>query len=136
MSRTGVPQISPGDSASGIGSPRAPTIEGFVLRYGTLYGPGTSLGRGGSLLEDIRRRRVPIIGKGTGYWSFVHIDDAASATLAAVESAAPGLYNIADDEPAPVSEWLPFLARVLGSKPPIHIPAWLGRIAVGHTAWQ
>ncbi len=82
-------------------------VEGFVLRYGSFYGPGTSLGLGGSLLEDIRQRRVPIVGKGTGYWSFVHIDDAAAATLAAVEGNTPGLYNIADDEPAPVSQWLP-----------------------------
>jgi len=107
------------------------TIGGFVLRYGSFYGPGTSLGQGGSLLEDIRQRRVPIVGKGTGYWSFVHIDDAASATLAAVEAACPGLYNICDDEPAPVSQWLPFLAETIGAKPPRHIPSWLGRIAIG-----
>jgi nucleoside-diphosphate-sugar epimerase len=80
------------------------TIEGFVLRYGSFYGPGTSLGQGGSLLEEIRGRRVPIVGKGTGYWSFVHIDDAASATCAAVEAGRPGLYNICDDEPAPGRE--------------------------------
>jgi nucleoside-diphosphate-sugar epimerase len=108
-----------------------PGLEGFVLRYGAFYGPGTSLGHGGSMLEEIRRRRVPIVGKGTGYWSFVHIDDAASATLAAVEAASPGLYNICDDEPAPVSAWLPFLAEALGAKPPRHIPKWLGRLAVG-----
>jgi nucleoside-diphosphate-sugar epimerase len=106
-------------------------IDGFVLRYGSFYGPGTSLGPGGSLLEDIRRRRVPVVGKGTGRWSFVHIADAASATLAAVERGAPGLYNITDDEPAPVSEWLPFLAQALGAKPPRRIPEWLGRIAIG-----
>jgi 2-alkyl-3-oxoalkanoate reductase len=107
------------------------TIDGFVLRYGALYGPGTSLGAGGSSIEDIRRRRFPIIGKGTGYWSFVHVDDAASATLAAVGAAVPGIYNVCDDEPAPVLVWLPFLAEALGSKPPMHIPGWLGRIAVG-----
>jgi nucleoside-diphosphate-sugar epimerase len=106
-------------------------LEGFVLRYGSFYGPGTSLGQGGTLLEAIRQRHVPVIGKGTGYWSFVHIDDAAMATLAAVESKMPGLYNIVDDEPAPVSEWLPFLAETLGAKPPRHIPAWLGRLALG-----
>jgi nucleoside-diphosphate-sugar epimerase len=107
------------------------TVEGFVLRYGSFYGPGTSLGRGGSLLEAIQRRRLPIVGTGAGRWSFVHIDDAASATLAAVEAAQSGVYNVTDDEPAPVSEWLPFLAGVLGAKPPSRIPAWLGRLAIG-----
>jgi nucleoside-diphosphate-sugar epimerase len=106
-------------------------VEGFVLRYGSFYGPGTSLGRGGPLLEAIRRRRLPIVGTGAGRWSFVHIDDAASATLAAVEPTEPGVYNVTDDEPAPVSEWLPFLAAVLGAKPPSRIPAWLGRLAIG-----
>jgi nucleoside-diphosphate-sugar epimerase len=107
------------------------SIEGVVLRYGTLYGPGTSLSPGGSLLEDIRRRRVPIIGGGTAHWSFLHIDDAARSTLDAVESSVSGLFNIADDEPAPISDWLSFLANVLGGKAPLRIPAWLGRIAVG-----
>ena len=106
-------------------------IEGFVLRYGSFYGPGTSLGVGASLLEDIRKRRVPIVGKGTGYWSFLHIDDAASATLAALDTPSPGLYNICDDEPAPVSEWLPFLSAALGAKPPRHIPGWMARMAIG-----
>jgi len=108
-----------------------PAIEGFVMRYGSFYGPGTSLGSGGSLLQDIQRRRVPIVGTGAGRWSFVHIDDAASATLAAVGAAVPGVYNVADDEPAPVSEWLPYLAGVLGAKPPRRIPAWLGHLAIG-----
>jgi nucleoside-diphosphate-sugar epimerase len=108
-----------------------PGIEGFVLRYGAFYGPGTSLGYGGSLLEDVRKRRVPIVGKGTGHWSFLHIDDAASATVAAVTAGTPGLYNICDDEPAPVSEWLPFLADAIEAKPPRHIPSWLGRMAIG-----
>ncbi len=107
------------------------TMEGFVLRYGAFYGPGTSLGRGGALLEEIRRRRLPLIGKGTGHWSFIHIDDAAAATLAAVEANVPGLYNVTDDEPAPVSAWLPFLAEVLGAKAPRRIPPWLGRMAIG-----
>jgi nucleoside-diphosphate-sugar epimerase len=110
---------------------RDQSVEGFVLRYGSFYGPGTSLGEGGSLLGDVRKRRVPIIGRGTGYWSFLHIDDAATATLAAVVAERPGLYNIADDEPAPVSEWLPFLAENLGSKPPLHIPEWIARFAIG-----
>jgi nucleoside-diphosphate-sugar epimerase len=106
------------------------TVKGCVLRYGAFYGPGTALGRGGALLDDIRRRRLPLIGKGTGHWSFLHINDAA-ATLAAVEANVPGLYNVADDEPAPVSAWLPFLAEVLGAFAPRRIPAWLGRMAIG-----
>lgn len=106
-------------------------VQGFVLRFGSFYGPGTSLGIGGSVLEDIRQRRIPIVGKGSGYWSFIHIDDVAGATLAAVEGKAPGIYNIADDEPAPVAEWLPYLAGVLGAKPPRHVPAWLARLAIG-----
>src|SRR5262245_28110959 len=106
-------------------------VEGIVLRHGAFYGPGTSVGPGGSFLEEIRRRRVPIVGRGTGYWSFVHIDDAASATLAAVEGHEPGVYNVTDDEPAPVSDWLPFLAQTLGAPPPLRIPAWLARFAIG-----
>jgi 2-alkyl-3-oxoalkanoate reductase len=106
-------------------------LEGLVLRYGAFYGPGTSLGEGGSLLDDVRRRRVPIVGRGTGVWSFVHIDDAAAATVAAIERGAPGVYNIVDDEPAPVSEWLPVLAAAVGAKPPRHIPAVLARVAIG-----
>jgi nucleoside-diphosphate-sugar epimerase len=106
-------------------------LEGFVLRYGFFYGPGTSIGPGGATIEDVRRRRIPVVGKGTGYWSFVHIDDAASATLAAVEATSPGVYNVADDEPAPVSEWLPYLAQSIGAKPPRRIPEWLGRLAIG-----
>jgi nucleoside-diphosphate-sugar epimerase len=92
---------------------------------------GTSLGEGGALLDDVRRRRVPIVGRGNGVWSFVHIDDAAAATLAAIERRAPGVYNIVDDEPAPVSKWLPVLAAAVGAKPPRHIPAFLARVAIG-----
>jgi nucleoside-diphosphate-sugar epimerase len=109
-------------------------IDGIVLRYGGFYGPGTGMDRGGSQVEEIRARRVPIIGKGAGVWSFVHIDDAAAATLAAVERGAPGIYNVADDEPAPVREWLPAIAEMAGAKPPRHIPAWLARILVGEHA--
>lgn len=106
-------------------------IEGFVLRYGSFYGPGTSLAVDSAMLKEIRKRHVPIVGNGAAYWSFVHIDDATSATLLAIEATSPGLYNICDDEPAPVSEWLPFLAAAVGAKPPIHVPSWLGRLAVG-----
>jgi 2-alkyl-3-oxoalkanoate reductase len=106
-------------------------LEGVVLRYGPFYGPGTSLGEGGSMLEDVRRRRLPIVGKGTGVWSFIHIDDAAEATRTAVERGAPGIYNIVDDEPAPVSDWLPALAAAVEAKPPRRVPAWLARLVVG-----
>ncbi len=106
-------------------------LEGLVLRYGAFYGPGTSLGEGGSVLEDVRRRRVPLVGRGTGVWSFIHVDDAAAATLAAIERGAPGVYNIVDDDPAPVSEWLPALAAAVGAKPPRHIPAFVARVAIG-----
>ena len=81
--------------------------ESVVLRYGVFYGPGTSLGEGGSIADDVRRRRIPIVGRGTGVWSFIHIDDASAATLAALERGAPGIYNIVDDDPAPVADWLP-----------------------------
>jgi len=110
---------------------QASGVDGLVLRYGGFYGPGTSLREGSAFLEQIRRRKFPIIGGGSGVWSFVHIDDAAHATAAAVERGAPGIYNIVDDEPAPVSEWLTALARIVGAKPPFRIPAWLGRLAIG-----
>jgi nucleoside-diphosphate-sugar epimerase len=109
----------------------APNIEGVVLRYGGFYGPGTSLARDGEHTELIRRRKFPLVGGGTGVWSFVHVDDVAEATLAAIDRGAPGVYNVADDEPAPVRTWLPHLARVLGAKPPLRVPAWVGRLATG-----
>ena len=104
---------------------------GLAVRYGTLYGPGTALGEGGEYPELIRKRRFPIVGDGAGVWSFVHVDDAAAATVAAVERGAPGVYNVVDDEPAPVSVWLPYLAEVLGAKPPRRLPVWVGRLAIG-----
>jgi 2-alkyl-3-oxoalkanoate reductase len=109
-------------------------IEGLVLRYGGFYGPGTSLWSDGVHVELIRKRRFPIIGAGTGVWSFIHMDDVAGATVAAVERGAPGLYNVVDDEPAPVSEWLPYLSQAIGAKPPRRVPRWLGRIAGGDMA--
>jgi nucleoside-diphosphate-sugar epimerase len=105
--------------------------EGLALRYGGFYGPGTSLGPGGAHTELVRNRKFPIVGDGAGVWSFLHIDDAASATVAAIERGAPGVYNIADDEPAPVREWLPMLAASLGAPPPRHVPAWLARPLIG-----
>ena len=109
----------------------ASDLEGLVLRYGFFYGPGTSLGEGGKQLEPIRRRLLPVFGSGAGIWSFIHICDAAAATGLAIERGKPGIYNIVDDDPAPVSEWLPALAAAVGAKPPFHVPAWLGRLAIG-----
>ncbi|MBO0771067.1 MAG: NAD(P)-dependent oxidoreductase [Actinobacteria bacterium] len=101
--------------------------EGLVLRYGGFYGPGT----GDFLLDAVRKRMVPVIGGGTGIWSFAEITDAAAATAAAVERGEPGIYNVVDDDPAPVAQWLPYLAEVLGAKPPLRMPAWLGRLLAG-----
>ena len=101
--------------------------EGIVLRYGGFYGPGAS----DFLLEMLRKRQVPVIGGGTGVWSFIEITDAAAATVAAVDKGAPGIYNVVADDPAPVSEWLPYLAEVAGAKPPLRVPALLGRLLGG-----
>ena len=109
----------------------APGIDGIALRYGNFYGPGTGLAADGNLVALVRKRRLPIVGDGGGVWSFVHVDDVATATTAALERGAPGVYNVADDEPAPVSEWLPELARAVGAEPPRRVPAWLGRVAAG-----
>ena len=106
-------------------------IAGTVLRYGSLYGPGTSISPQGEIVKMVRQRQFPVIGNGSGVWSFIHVDDAAAATKIAIENERPGIYNIVDDDPAEVSVWLPELARVIGAKPPRHIPAWLGRFAVG-----
>jgi 2-alkyl-3-oxoalkanoate reductase len=104
---------------------RAP--EGIVLRYGSFYGPGASQ----PLLDMVRKRQMPVIGAGTGIWSFIETTDAAAATVAAVGGGAPGVYNITDSDPAPVAEWLPYLAKVAGAKPPLHLPVWLGRLLAG-----
>jgi nucleoside-diphosphate-sugar epimerase len=110
--------------------------EGLVLRYGGFYGPGTgiSLAPDAVMAAPIRKRRFPIVGDGGGVWSFVHIEDAAAATVAAVEHGQPGIYNVVDDEPAPVREWLPVLASALGAKPPRRVPRWLARLAAGEAA--
>ena len=110
---------------------READLEGLVLRYGWVYGPGTYFGRGGQEAEEVERRRFPVVGKGTGTFSFVATEDAAAATLAAVERGAPGTYNVVDDEPAPLREWLPVYARALGAKPPWRVPYWLARLAAG-----
>jgi nucleoside-diphosphate-sugar epimerase len=106
-------------------------LEAIALRYGTFYGPGNAIGRGGEMLEMVAKRKLPIVGDGAGVWSFLHVDDAAGATIAAIDRGGPGIYNVADDEPAPVAEWLPALAEAIGAKPPRHVPVWLGRLAVG-----
>jgi 2-alkyl-3-oxoalkanoate reductase len=110
--------------------------EGLVLRYGSFYGPGTaiSVAPDAVMAAPIRKRRFPIVGDGGGVWSHVHIEDAAAATVAAVDHGRPGIYNIVDDDPAPVREWLPALARALDAKPPRRIPRWLARLAAGETA--
>ena len=106
-------------------------IEGIVLRYGYFYGPGTIYARDGTFARDVRRRRIPIVADGAGVFSFVHVDDAAAATLLAGETAAPAVYNIVDDEPVRFGEWLPQYASFLGAPRPLRIPALLGRLAGG-----
>jgi nucleoside-diphosphate-sugar epimerase len=110
--------------------------EGLVLRYGGFYGPGTgiSLAPDAVMAAPIRKRRFPIVGDGGGVWSHVHIEDAAAATAVAVEHGQPGIYNVVDDDPAPVREWLPALANALDAKPPRRVPRWLGRLLAGETA--
>jgi nucleoside-diphosphate-sugar epimerase len=107
--------------------------EGIALRYGGFYGPGTSIGLNplGSYAEAIRGRKLPIAGKGTGVWSFIQIEDAAAATVEAIEHGERGIYNVVDDEPAPISEWLPVLAKALGAKPPRHVPLFVARLFGG-----
>ncbi len=105
---------------------------GIVLRFGNFYGPGASE----EMVGLVRKRMLPILGSGAGIWSWLHVDDAAAATAAALERGSHGVYNIVDDEPAPVSEWLPYLAAAVGAKPPLRMPAWLGRLLVGEVAVQ
>jgi nucleoside-diphosphate-sugar epimerase len=109
----------------------AKDVKGIVLRYGLFYGPGTSLARDGEQMMMIAKRRFPVVGGGTGVWSFIHIDDAAEATVRAIESDVTGIFNIVDDDPAPVAEVVPVLARAVGAKPPWRVPAWLVRPLLG-----
>ena len=109
----------------------AEDIEGIALRYGNLYGPGTSIALDGDIVATVRKRGLPLVGDGAGVWSFIHAEDAASAAVAAIEHGAPGVYNVCDDEPAPVSVWLPELARAVGAKPPFRVPVWLARPLIG-----
>jgi len=108
---------------------------GIVLRYGGFYGPGSGMAPGGDQVEQVLARKFPLVGAGGGVWSFLHTDDVASGTLAAIEHARPGeIYNIVDDDPAPVREWLPALAQAVGAPPPRRVPAWLARLVAGPAA--
>ncbi len=108
-----------------------PGLEGVVLRYGQFYGPGTYYASDGNIAEQVRRRRFPIVGRGEGMFSFIHTDDAASATVASLERGAPGIYNIVDDEPAPLREWLPVYVEALGARRPRRVPTFLARLVAG-----
>ena len=102
-----------------------------MLRYGAFYGPGTSMAPGGEQFELVRGRKFPLVGDGGGVWSFIHIADAAEATVAAVAHGSRGVYNVVDDDPAPVAEWLPVLAQTLGAKRPMHMPRFIARLFAG-----
>jgi nucleoside-diphosphate-sugar epimerase len=107
---------------------------GIVLRYGPFYGPGTNLASNGAMTEQIRAHKVPVVGQGTGVWSFIHIEDAATATIAALNHGQRGIYNIVDDDPAPVIDWLPYLAECIGAKVPTHVPAFVANMMIGEHA--
>jgi nucleoside-diphosphate-sugar epimerase len=109
-------------------------LEGLVLRYGWFYGPGTYYAEDGSTAADVRKRRFPIVGAGAGLFSLIHVDDAADATVAAVERGAPGIYNVVDDEPAALRDWLPAYAEAIGAPPPRRVPVWLARLVAGKVA--
>jgi len=106
-------------------------FEGLCLRYGFFYGPGTWYASDGTIGREVMRRRFPVVGSGSGTFSFLHVDDAASATVCAVENGSSGAYNVTDDEPAPLKDWLPVYAKALGAKPPRHVPLWLAKLVAG-----
>jgi nucleoside-diphosphate-sugar epimerase len=106
-------------------------LEGIVLRYGSFYGPGTSLWPGGEVVEALRKRQLPLVGDGAGVWSLIHVEDAAAATVTVLERGAPGVYHVVDDDPTRVAELLPELARIVGTRPPLRVPAWLARPLIG-----
>lgn len=108
-----------------------PSLQGIVLRYGFFYGPGTHFGPEGNMTEDIRRRRLPLVGDGAGVYSFIHVEDAARATVVAAERGERGIYNVVDDTPLAVREWVPAYAEILGAKPPRRVPRWAARLATG-----
>src|SRR6185295_3785709 len=105
-------------------------LTGTILRFGSLYGPGAT----DAMARMVKKRLMPMIGGGTGITSWIHVEDAAGATLAALEKPTKGIFNVVDDDPASVSEWLPWMARVLGAKPPMRIPTWLGHLLAGDAA--
>jgi nucleoside-diphosphate-sugar epimerase len=109
-------------------------FNGVVLRYGPFYGPHSSIAKDGTTTEDVRHRKIPIVGQGTGVFSFIHLYDAATATVAALTQAQHGIYNIVDDDPAPVMEWIPWLAQCVGAPPPRHVPNWLAKLLIGEHA--
>jgi nucleoside-diphosphate-sugar epimerase len=109
-------------------------MEGLVLRYGFFYGPGTAYASDGYYAGEVRRRRFPIVGRGDGTFSFVHIDDAAAATVLACEQGAPGVYNVVDDDPARMRDWVPAYARAVGAKRPLRVPAVIARLVAGRAA--
>lgn len=102
-------------------------LKGIVLRYGNLYGPGAS----NALVEMVKRRRMPVVGNGAAVWSWLHVDDAASAAVAALENDHRGVYNVVDDDPAPLAVWLPYMADMVGAKRPHHVPVWLAKLSIG-----
>jgi nucleoside-diphosphate-sugar epimerase len=108
--------------------------EGIVLRYGSFYGPGTTFTPGGEHLQAIADRKFPVVGDGGGVWSFTHIADTATGTLAAIERGRRGIYQVVDDDPAPVREWLPEIAAEIGAPKPWHVPRWVGRMLAGEVA--
>lgn len=110
---------------------KAVDLQAFALRYGLFYGPGTGIAKNGPVIRLVRKRMMPIVGNGAGIWSFIHIYDAARATVAAISSGSPGIYNVVDNEPAPITTSLPALADAVGAKPPFRVPVWLGRLAIG-----
>ena len=109
---------------------QATDVRGVALRYGGFYGPGTFISADGTMVQQVRRRWAPIVGNGSGVWSFLHVHDLASATVAAIEGDAMGTFNVCDDEPAPVSAWLPALAEAVGARPPLRLPAFIARIVL------
>jgi len=133
---------APGPFGSGVRALRAMEamvlgaegMDGLVLRYGFFYGPGTHYAEDGAMVADVRRRRLPIVGKGTGVFSFIHVEDAADATVAAVERGAPGAYNVTDDEPAAMSAWVRVLAEAAGARRPLRVPVWLAKLVGGRQA--
>jgi nucleoside-diphosphate-sugar epimerase len=112
----------------------AEDIEGVVLRYGFFYGPGTSYARDGAQAQDARRRKLAIVGRGTGTFSFIHVDDAAAATVQALDHGSPGIYNVTDDDPAPMREWLPVFCAAVGAPKPLRVPRFLAKLVAGGAA--